>query len=58
MGAAAITGGPPPDDSFLRRVERAMKDGRLPDPQSKLGGIKYALFGLLLGFAMGTAGWL
>jgi hypothetical protein len=55
MSAYAITGGPPPDDSFLRRLERMMKNGTLPDPQSKTGVIVYAVLGLAIGFWLGVA---
>jgi len=54
-GAIAITGGPPPDDNFLRRIERAMKDGRLPNPESRAGIAFYGAFGLILGFFIGVA---
>jgi len=54
-GAMAITGGPPPDDGFLRRIERAMKDGRLPDPRTSNGVLFYGIFGLVLGFFLGGA---
>jgi hypothetical protein len=54
-GAIAITGGPPDDDSFLRRLERAMRNGQLPDPRTGRGALLYALFGLALGFFIGVA---
>ena len=55
MSAQAITGGPPPEDGFLRRLERMMKDGTLPDPRSTAGSIVYAVLGLAIGFWLGVA---
>ena len=55
MSAQAITGGPPPDDGFLQRIERAMKDGRLPDPRGTNGTLFYGAFGLILGIFVGVA---
>jgi len=56
MTAAAITGGPPPRDGILQRIEQAMKDGRLPDPRSTKGTFYYGAFGLVLGYFIGV-GW-
>lgn len=55
MTAAAIAGGPPPDDSFLRRLERMMKDGTLPNPRSLTGTVVYTVLGLAAGFWIGVA---
>ena len=51
-------GGRPPGESFLQRLERMMREGQLPDPRTGAGATKYALFGILLGIALGLAGWL
>jgi transposase InsO family protein len=53
MTAAAITGGPPPDDGFLRRIERMMRDGRLPDPRTYKGVVAYAVLGIGIGWIVG-----
>jgi hypothetical protein len=55
MTAQAITGGPPPEGNFLQRLERAMREGSLPDPRSTKGLIIFGVFGLVLGFFLGVA---
>ncbi len=54
-GAIAIPwrGKPPGEETFLQRLERAMREGSLPDPRTGQGVMLYGAFGVVLGVFIG-----